>query len=131
MVSSFLTSASTMSSTDNSVCHLRDRRSNVNARPLLAASAADGAEGSADAPLPVGVIQVGDGAVGHGVDRLAQQPVFVLKHTDQTDGRVTGKPWKQQLVDLVLVELEVIVTFPGLSKLPSRGARTSLNSFWY
>lgn len=50
---------------------------------VLSVSTAEKAEGLAAAPFPVCVIQVGDGAVRHGVDRLTQQPVFVLKHTDE------------------------------------------------
>lgn len=34
-------------------------------------------------PPPVGVIQECEGAVWHGVDRLTQQPVFVLKTTNR------------------------------------------------
>lgn len=37
---------------------------------------------SALVPLPVRVVQEADGAARHGVDRLTQQPVFVLKPTE-------------------------------------------------
>lgn len=79
---------------------------------------------SAAAPSPESIIQEGDGAVGHGVDRLTQQPVFVLKRT-QIHSEVEFKAVIKPDVS------SVAPTFPGLLKLPPRGALTSPNMFWY
>ena len=79
-------------------------------------------------PLPIRIIQEGEGGFGHGTDRLTQQPVFVLKHKEIyrfINNIKTVIYIYQQIFD----HLEH--TFPGLSKLPPRGALTSLNSFWY
>lgn len=34
-------------------------------------------------PFPVGVVQIGERTRRHGIRRLAQQPVFVLKRPEQ------------------------------------------------
>lgn len=41
----------------------------------------------AASPSPVGVVQEHERAVAHGVERLAQQPVFVLKQADPSESR--------------------------------------------